>query len=130
MDHDPLASTSDSVPGPLPLGGPLGGPMGDTAPEAKPAPCGLTRVTFAKGEHRFDFRCEPGEEAFLARVVLEMSRQPAPLLEPSEAFALCRQIVSLGPPSDSSRTVPGGTPGSSASDAPDGSASAWHKKAA
>ena len=41
-----------------------------------------------------------------------------------------RQIVSLGPTGDNPRSVPGGTPGSSASDAPDGSASAWHKKAA
>lgn len=126
MDHDPLAPMSDPTPSPLPLGK----APGCTTPDATPAPSGMTRVTYSKGEHRFDFRCEPGEEAFLARVVLEMSRPPTALLDPAEAFALCRQIVSLGPAGDNPRSVPGGTPGSSASDAPDGSASAWHKKAA
>jgi len=69
---------------------------------------GMTRVTFSRGNHRFEFKCDPGSEALLARAVLDLARLEQSPLEPGDAFALCRQIESMaaggssGPRSDES----------------------------
>lgn len=72
---------------------------------------GLTRVTFARDGHRYEFRCERGEEAALARAVLELGRRADSPLEAGDAFVLCRQIESLGGVESSSSGLPAGSRG-------------------
>lgn len=69
---------------------------------------GLTRVTFSKPPHRFEFRCERGDEAVLARAVLDLAHRPGSPLEPGDAFTLCRQIESLAAAGSSG--LPGAQP--------------------
>ncbi len=71
---------------------------------------GLTRVTFSKHAHRFEFRCDGGQEAILARAVLEFARQPGSPLEAGDAFAVCRQIEAM-----SKQTAAPGKPGADSS---------------
>lgn len=75
-------------------------PAGDGSPGGAGTPdaLGLTRVTLSRGGHVFEFRCERGEEAALARAVVEMSQREGSPLEPGDAFALCRRIESLATP--------------------------------
>jgi len=87
---EPLRPEHDG--GPLPIGGGAGGGAG-TGTGADPL--GQTRVTFMKQGHRFEFRCDGGQEAVLARAVLEFARRPGSPLEAGDAFALCRQIESM-----------------------------------
>lgn len=90
------------------------------------ASAGMTRVTFSKGQHTFEFRCEAGFEASLARSVMEMSRAGTTPLEPGDAFSLCRQILSLGSPRGSA-----GAPGQDVATKPeDGESQSHHRKAA
>lgn len=56
---------------------------------------GLTRVTFSRGEHRFEFKCDPGSEALLARVVKDLAGLEGWPLAPGEVLALCQQIEGL-----------------------------------
>lgn len=67
---------------------------------------GMTRVTLARGNHRFEFRCDPGSEALLARAVLDMAGREGSPLSPGDAFGLVRQIEAMSPPG-SSRPNPG-----------------------
>jgi hypothetical protein len=57
----------------------------------------MTRVTLSRGNHRFEFRCDPGSEALLARAVLDMAGLEASPLSPGDAFGLIRQIEALAP---------------------------------
>lgn len=57
---------------------------------------GMTRATLTRDGHVFEFRCEAGHEASLARAVMEMSRAGTTPMRPGDAFALCRQILSIG----------------------------------
>lgn len=56
---------------------------------------GQTRLTFSKNGHRFEFRCDGGQEAILARAVLEFGSRVESPLEAGDAFALARQIEGM-----------------------------------
>lgn len=56
---------------------------------------GMTRVTFVRGDHRFEFKCDPGSEALLARAVLDLAKAEGSPLDPGEALGVCRQIEML-----------------------------------
>jgi len=80
----------------------------DDAAQPSPDACGgVTRVTFHRGNHRFEFKCDPGSEAALARAVLDLARREGSPLEPGDAFALVRQIESMAPAGPNSASAGG-----------------------
>lgn len=76
--------------------GPLASPFGsDGGAGGGTDPLGQTRVTFSKAGHRFEFRCDVGHEAILARAVLDLAGRALTPLESGDAFALARQIEGM-----------------------------------
>lgn len=93
FNPEPLRPEASKAVGPLAgslaSGGGPGGANGGTDP------LGQTRLTFSKNGHRFEFRCDGGQEAILARAVLEFGSRAESPLEAGDAFALARQIEGM-----------------------------------